>query len=381
MSQRKKHRILVVLNAFEEDAPTLATLRLMEALAIRGVDLQFVALQRGGPTLGQAAVISGKTPLVLTGLGMQSLLSLRKLFSHPDPFEWVHLVLAAPTIFGLLALRMVPRSKRPPCFVAHHGAHEWSERGPFLRPIVLYSMKTLLPLAQLQGPVSHFTASELHSHISPDLPTQILGNPVPVMAPVPLPDRLSPFRLGAVGRLHPIKNWPTVLRALTRARAAGCVVQIDFVGDGPELPTLQQLTAQLDLQSQVTFHGHLHNWHSLATLWHGGIQPSTQESFGMAAAEMASLGLPVLHSSGGALPEILEEERWCYGAPQNHEALARKFIELQQYTEYLPDLDLLQERRQRSARIQQTYCAERLASYYWQIIQDHLSTYPQAPAL
>jgi glycosyltransferase involved in cell wall biosynthesis len=101
----------------------------------------------------------------------------------------------------------------------------------------------------------------------------------------------------------------------------------------------------------------------------------------MAAAEMASLGLPVLHSSGGALPEILEEERWCYGAPQNHEALARKFIELQQYTEYLPDLDLLQERRQRSARIQQTYCAERLASYYWQIIQDHLSTYPQAPAL
>jgi glycosyltransferase involved in cell wall biosynthesis len=117
-------------------------------------------------------------------------------------------------------------------------------------------------LAQAQAPLDH-------PWFAPDAPPVILG----------------------VGRLHPQKDFPTLLRAFARVRAVR-VVRLVILGEGEQRAALQQLVAELGLTKDVALPGFVGN----------------------PFAYMARAGVFVLSSAYEGLPGVLIQALAC-GCP------------------------------------------------------------------
>lgn len=126
---------------------------------------------------------------------------------------------------------------------------------------------------------------------------------------------------GATTLMHAI---PTVVETIPDAR-------FQMIGDGPELQTCQQLAGRLGVQSHVKWcrrqpHRNLPNY--LAG-WKLSVIPSNCESFGAAALESAAMGVPVVASNVGGLPETVRHgETGLLVPPRVPEQLAAAIITL-----------------------------------------------------
>ena len=117
------------------------------------------------------------------------------------------------------------------------------------------------------------------------------------------------IKLVQVGRLvHELKGQDLLLQALKKIIDQHHHVTLDFVGNGPSLSYLQELTASLGLNNHVTFLGEKNrNWiyHHLSA-YNILIQPSRFEGFGLTVLEGIAAGLPVIASDQAGPSEILQ---------------------------------------------------------------------------
>lgn len=131
----------------------------------------------------------------------------------------------------------------------------------------------------------------------------------------------------AIGRLDPLKDYPTVLRALHLVRAAGWDLSLAIAGSGPEhhLRKLRDLAESLKVRSAVRFLGWRANVFDLVAAADIFVQASLDESFGQAVLEAIGLGVPVAVTTPGGVKEIVGG--W-YPALQPSDAnlLARQMI-------------------------------------------------------
>ncbi len=77
-----------------------------------------------------------------------------------------------------------------------------------------------------------------------------------------------------------------------------------LVGDGPDRFDCERLARELNLQNDVIFLGKQDGLEEILTCADIFLMPSQSESFGLAALEAMSCGLPVVSSSVGGLPEL-----------------------------------------------------------------------------
>jgi len=80
--------------------------------------------------------------------------------------------------------------------------------------------------------------------------------------------------------------------------------RILLVGDGPERYKLEKLCRELKLWERVKFLGKVRNTRKVLELSDLFFLPSQTESFGLAALEAMSLGVPVISSNTGGIPEV-----------------------------------------------------------------------------
>jgi sugar transferase (PEP-CTERM/EpsH1 system associated) len=113
--------------------------------------------------------------------------------------------------------------------------------------------------------------------------------------------------IGTVGRLSEVKRQDVLLRAFARVRQAVPKAHLVLVGDGPLLSELQSLAAALDVADAVHFAGY--QPHSGPFLRAMDVFALTSRSEGMpqAVLEASVIGLPVVASRVGGLPEVIEE--------------------------------------------------------------------------
>ena len=115
----------------------------------------------------------------------------------------------------------------------------------------------------------------------------------------------SPYFL-AVGRICPQKNQETILRAWARMDGDADRAQLVFAGSGPDRERLESLTGELGVSARVVWTGGVAD-DALAELYRGAtalLQASVIEGFGLPVAEAMAMGVPVIVSSGGSLPEV-----------------------------------------------------------------------------
>ncbi len=161
---------------------------------------------------------------------------------------------------------------------------------------------------------------ELEALAAPDLPRGALRREGRVAPEAPL--------VGIVGRLVPIKDVPTFLRAAAEVHRARPEVRFAVVGDGEERPALEALARELGLADVVDFHG----WKRDMAAVFGDLQlvvnASLNEGTPVAIIEALAASRPVIATRVGGTPDVLQEGRFgTLVAPGDPAGLSRAILE------------------------------------------------------
>ena len=144
-------------------------------------------------------------------------------------------------------------------------------------------------------------------------------------------------RAVTVGRLDPIKDQLTLLKAarLVCNRKPG--FRLDIVGDGPSRPELEALRAELGLGEAVAFRGYQEDVRPFLSAADFFVLSSISEGISIALLEAMAAGLPAVATDvGGNREVILQGETGLLTAPQDAEALADAMLEIQSVPGALP---------------------------------------------
>jgi glycosyltransferase involved in cell wall biosynthesis len=181
--------------------------------------------------------------------------------------------------------------------------------------------------------LSHGVARDLEQYV-PKLRgrTRTVHN-VGLVAVPPLPERGrpadAPIALVACGRLDPVKDYPTMLRAVAKVLAVR-EVELHILGEGPCREELERLAASLEIAEHVTFHGFVSQPERIMQTGDLFILSSISEGFGNVIVEAMALGIPVVATDCPYGPgEILAEGQYGRLVPvAKPDELAEAIIEL-----------------------------------------------------
>jgi N-acetyl-alpha-D-glucosaminyl L-malate synthase BshA len=162
-----------------------------------------------------------------------------------------------------------------------------------------------------------------------------------------------------ISNFRPVKQVGHVLDVFGRIRQR-VRARLVLIGDGPDRASLEHRAAAEGYGDSVEFVGEqldLVSWLSAADLF---LLPSAQESFGMAALEAMACEVPVVASSVGGLPEIIEDGRTGFLCPPGDvDAMASRSVQV------LTDPALRRAIGQAAcARVRTDFCSGRIVPLY-----------------
>lgn len=134
---------------------------------------------------------------------------------------------------------------------------------------------------------------------------------------------------GVFGRLSAEKGQTIAIDALKKVCSDGKVVKLLIVGDGLELPKLQELAAEHKLTQNVLFLPFMHDIRPFLAACDAVLVPSLKEGFGLSAVNAMAMGKPVIASDVGGLPEVvLDRQMGILFEPNVSEKLANAMQEI-----------------------------------------------------
>lgn len=107
-----------------------------------------------------------------------------------------------------------------------------------------------------------------------------------------------------VSNFRPVKRVLDVIRIFAEV-VKSVESQLILVGDGPERSKAQDLVRELKLTNKVCFLGKQKSFIEILQNSDVFLLPSEHESFGLAALEAMSCGVPVVASNAGGIPELV----------------------------------------------------------------------------
>ena len=248
------------------------------------------------------------------------------------------------------ACRWALRQAPIPYFVAAHGTEVFENLAGaknILRTLLLRTLKKkVFQQAEKIFPVSHYTRKAVleeapgsddkvitvHNGVNREMFKQTALNSTFQAKYKSHGERI----LLTVTRLHPYKGVDRMLESLPAISRAVPNVRYLVVGDGPDRPRLQELTARLGLQAQVCFLGRLTfseivDLYNLADLFVllSREEPPDVEGFGLVFLEAAACGLPSVGGRSGGIPEAVDDGRsgWLVD-PSNTHLIATIIVDL-----------------------------------------------------
>lgn len=113
--------------------------------------------------------------------------------------------------------------------------------------------------------------------------------------------------IGTVGRLDPVKDQATLIRAFAGIAAAHPEAVLVIVGAGPCRPALDTLAADLRLDRQIRMLGEREDVARLLGGFDVFVLPSVAEGISNTILEAMATGLPVVATRVGGNPELVED--------------------------------------------------------------------------
>jgi N-acetyl-alpha-D-glucosaminyl L-malate synthase BshA len=129
-----------------------------------------------------------------------------------------------------------------------------------------------------------------------------------------------------VSNFRPVKRVVDVIEVLVRVRRR-LPARLVLVGDGPERAAAERRARELGVADEVRFLGNCADFDDLLRHADAFLLPSASESFGVAALEALSSGVPVFAYRVGGLPEVVSPEVGSLVEPFDLDALAQAVVE------------------------------------------------------
>lgn len=139
----------------------------------------------------------------------------------------------------------------------------------------------------------------------------------------------APFRVGTVGRLNPVKDQATLLRALALLRGNLPGAELVLVGGGALRDSLEALAKELGIAGAVHFCGDRADARALLPAFDVFALTSLSEGYSIALLEACDAGLPIVATAVGGNAEIVADGvNGLLVAPGDPESLAAALAEL-----------------------------------------------------
>ena len=130
-----------------------------------------------------------------------------------------------------------------------------------------------------------------------------------------------------ISRLEPVKDLPTLLRAVAIARRSIPDLHLDVVGEGTQRGNLETLAHSLGLDGSVAFLGERRDTAALLTTAAVFVSSSASEGVSLTLLEAMAVGLPVVATAVGGNPEVVADGRTGELVPAaDPEALAAALV-------------------------------------------------------
>jgi sugar transferase (PEP-CTERM/EpsH1 system associated) len=140
---------------------------------------------------------------------------------------------------------------------------------------------------------------------------------------------LNRFVIGTVGRIVPIKDHKTLLKAAEVLVRQNKDVQVVIVGTGPELPNLQaHAAASAELGGRTLFVGASDRVPELLNLLDAFVLPSICEGMSNTILEAMASGLPLVVTRSGGNPELVDDSVGKLFDPGDVETLVTLLLRL-----------------------------------------------------
>src|SRR5690606_33489219 len=238
-----------------------------------------------------------------------SRISRRLAQSRPDV---VHVHLGAVSPFAWMGVRAAVR-RGLPCVVTVHSMWDPLTRALYRLLKLLYGWHRWGLVATT---VSSAAAAPIRRVAGPQVPVRVVSNGLDLSGWRLFPEGRAPeardeVHVVAVGRLAPRKQPVGLLRILEKARArvpAAIPLRATVVGDGPARPAMERYLARRGMTGWVSLPGRCSRERIAKVLESADvfIAPAPRESFGIAALEARTAGLPVVARSQSGVADFVE---------------------------------------------------------------------------
>ena len=204
-------------------------------------------------------------------------------------------------------------------------------------PVVLYRRAARLPRRIVC--VSRFGARDLERRgISPDL-IDVCYNGIEMQPTPTASDRAAARQglgmeaeavvIGTTPRLLRNKGHRFLLDAVPVLRERIPQLHVLIMGDGPARQELERQAQQLKIDQCITFTGHLRDVRPMLAALDVFVLPSLREGMPFSVLEAMGAGLPVVATTVGGVPEVVDEgETGLLVPPRNASALTQATLAL-----------------------------------------------------
>lgn len=135
-----------------------------------------------------------------------------------------------------------------------------------------------------------------------------------------------------VARFHPVKNHKLLIDAFEKLCASGSNSILELVGDGQEYEDIKKYVLEKKLGEKVKFLGQIED---VAPKLAGAdvfVLSSVSEAFPVSVIEAMAVGLPIIATNVGGLPELVKENGILVES-NNVEAMCSAMLDLEQNQE------------------------------------------------
>ena len=164
-----------------------------------------------------------------------------------------------------------------------------------------------------------------------------------------------------ISNFREVKRIPDVVKIFNEIQKT-IPSRLMMVGDGPEKAVAEKLVEQLGISDKVVFFGNSHEINEILCFSDLFLLPSQTESFGLAALEAMAVGVPVISTNAGGLPEVNRDGFSGYmGNVGDVQGMAEKAISI------LIDENKLAQFKQNALKVAQEFDIQKIIPLYEQI--------------
>lgn len=248
----------------------------------------------------------GRSPGFQPGLGRQIANVAKQMSSLV-----LHCHHYSPFVYGACAKVLNPRLR---VVFTEHG--RLSDAGPSRKRRLANHILRVLPDRV------YAVSGDLREHLIDEgfgpAQVRVQHNGIPLGQP-PAPDEVArarrelgidvrSFVIGAVGRLDPVKDFPTLLRAIKLLRLRVPQVKLVLVGDGPERERLEGVILDEGIGDVVQLTGYRADVRSLLPAFDVYVNSSITEGVSLTILEAMAAERPVVATRVGGTPEVIFEQ-------------------------------------------------------------------------